>query len=128
MVKSVHLCDTCSKFTFAALGYVPIKVASQIVHLMNVFNAVRLIRLRTKQDKQIWSRFMQQYIAHLNFIGLDCKYKTQKNKLQIGLASAACLFYLICSGSITTMRFLSWGCFIDIVFGVLGILMLASHH
>ena len=67
------MCENYGKFQFSTLGYIPIKILSQVIHILNILNAIRVIRLNVKRDKKHWSSYFQQYVTELNIFGIDCK-------------------------------------------------------
>lgn len=52
--KSNQLCSSFHHCQFATLGYLPLKIISQLVHALNLFNAVRVIRTDLKRNRLVW--------------------------------------------------------------------------
>jgi len=77
-------CRSYSSFQFAALGYFPIKFASQLIHALNIFNAIRVLGALTKssalkQAERYWK--LQERCSIFRLVGIDCNKRSQRIKI-----------------------------------------------
>ena len=79
--RTVRLCKTFHQYQFAAFGYLALKIVSQLIHLLNLVNAIRVIRTDLKRDRAVWLWQIQRYLTQINILGLNCKRQQQRFKL-----------------------------------------------
>ena len=71
--RTEHVCSQFHRYQFAAIGYLVLKIVSQLVHILNLWNAVRVIRTNLKADRATWHRQKQTQMSRLNSLGLNCR-------------------------------------------------------
>lgn len=54
--RQQQFCSSYQRYYYASIGYLTLKIISQLVHLLNLWNAVRVIQTDLKTNQVSWHR------------------------------------------------------------------------